>query len=75
MNITITIPDEHLPALRQKAVGAQAPVDRPYAWAEIKFDPRTGQVLYTALRDAEVGDERYFALAASAQVEMGAPPQ
>ena len=68
MKITFTIPAEHLAGLRQGArdrldpdtgapTGETETYDRPYAWAEVKFDPRTGQALYARLRSDTDGDD------------------
>jgi hypothetical protein len=85
MDVTFSVPAEHIAPLLQKQsdvldpgtgapTGERTTSDRPYAWAEVKFDPRSGRVLYTALRDNEVGDGRYFALEDTAQVEIGDEP-
>lgn len=68
MRITFTIPAEHLAGLRQGTrdrldpdtgapTGETAVYDRPYAWAEVKFDPRTGRALYVRLRTDSDGDD------------------
>ncbi len=74
MDITFTIKDEHLSRLRQRQedetkydpatetnvpTGQKKTVDQGYAWAEVKFHPVTGEIMYVSLREQLQGDDRH----------------